>query len=29
MPYPFLARSHDLTAMIREVEKDPKSYFWG
>ncbi|MDE1514024.1 MULTISPECIES: DUF3024 domain-containing protein [Vibrio] len=29
IPYPFLARSHDLTAMIREVEKDPKSYFWG
>ncbi|MCG6364791.1 DUF3024 domain-containing protein, partial [Vibrio fluvialis] len=23
-----LARSEDLTAIIREVEKDPKAYFW-
>jgi hypothetical protein len=28
MPYPYLERSGDLTAVIREVEKDPKSYFW-
>ncbi|HFG1872559.1 TPA: DUF3024 domain-containing protein, partial [Vibrio cholerae] len=28
IPYPFLARSEDLTAIIREVEKDPKAYFW-
>jgi hypothetical protein len=28
MPYPYLQRSGDLTALIREVEKDPKSYFW-
>lgn len=27
-PYPFLACSEDLTAIIREVEKDPKDYFW-
>ncbi len=28
IPYPFLARSADLTAIMREIEKDPKSYFW-
>lgn len=28
MPYPYLSKSGDLTALIREVEKDPKSYFW-
>lgn len=28
LPYPYLQRSGDLTAVIREVEKDPKSYFW-
>ncbi|MGY3571230.1 DUF3024 domain-containing protein [Vibrio paucivorans] len=28
VPYPYLARSSDLTALTREVEKDPKSYFW-
>lgn len=28
VPYPFLSNSHDLTAVIREVEKDPKSVFW-
>jgi len=28
IPYPFLPRSNDLTALMREIEKDPKSYFW-
>lgn len=28
LPYPFLSKSGDLTALMREVEKDPKSYFW-
>ncbi|MDC0609754.1 DUF3024 domain-containing protein [Vibrio sp.] len=28
VPYPFLAQSDDLTAVIREIEKDPKSLFW-
>ena len=27
-PYPYLPRSADLTAVIREIEKDPKSCFW-
>ncbi|CAM4158783.1 DUF3024 domain-containing protein [Vibrio astriarenae] len=26
--YPYLSCSSDLTALIREVEKDPKDYFW-
>ncbi|EGA68684.1 hypothetical protein VISI1226_03550 [Vibrio sinaloensis DSM 21326] len=28
LPYPFLAGSSDLTAIMREVDKDPKSVFW-
>ncbi|ASG05331.1 DUF3024 domain-containing protein [Vibrio anguillarum] len=28
LPYPFLPKTTDLTALIREIEKDPKSYFW-
>lgn len=28
LPYPFLAQSSDLTAIMREVDKDPKSMFW-
>lgn len=28
LPYPYLSKSSDLTAMAREVEKDPKSVFW-
>ncbi|MEZ8827020.1 DUF3024 domain-containing protein [Vibrio sp. 10N.261.55.A7] len=28
IPYPFLFKSMDLTALTREVEKDPKSYIW-
>ncbi|MCE0495577.1 DUF3024 domain-containing protein [Vibrio salinus] len=28
IPYPFLSQSDDLTAIIREIEKDPKSMFW-
>ncbi len=28
VPYPFLSKSGDLTALMREIEKDPKSYFW-
>lgn len=28
LPYPYLQRSSDLTALMREVEKDPKSYIW-
>ncbi|MGC9402390.1 DUF3024 domain-containing protein [Vibrio genomosp. F10] len=28
IPYPYLFKSSDLTALIREVEKDPKSYIW-
>lgn len=28
IPYPFLASSSDLTAIMREVAKDPKTIFW-
>lgn len=28
LPYPYLAKSQDLTAIMREVDKDPKSVFW-
>ncbi|MCL9776621.1 DUF3024 domain-containing protein [Vibrio methylphosphonaticus] len=28
IPYPFLSQSRDLTAIMREIEKDPKAYFW-
>lgn len=28
VPYPYLAQSTDLTAIIREVDKDPKNIFW-
>lgn len=28
VPYPFISKSADLTALMREIEKDPKSYFW-
>ncbi|GAL17398.1 hypothetical protein JCM19235_5947 [Vibrio maritimus] len=28
IPYPFLGKSSDLTAVMREIEKDPKAYFW-
>ncbi|TFH91134.1 DUF3024 domain-containing protein [Vibrio ouci] len=28
LPYPFLAQSSDLTAIMREIDKDPKSMFW-
>ncbi|MGF1719578.1 DUF3024 domain-containing protein [Vibrio kyushuensis] len=28
IPYPYLFKSSDLTALTREVEKDPKSYIW-
>ena len=28
LPYPFLASSNDLTAIMREVDKDPKAIFW-
>ncbi|MCG9649154.1 DUF3024 domain-containing protein [Vibrio brasiliensis] len=28
VPYPFLPYSTDLTAIIREVDKDPKEMFW-
>ena len=28
LPYPYLAQSHDLTAIMREVDKAPKSVFW-
>ncbi len=28
MPYPYLAKAGDLTAIMREVEKDPKAIFW-
>ncbi|WP_260261762.1 DUF3024 domain-containing protein [Vibrio intestinalis] len=27
-PYPYLTKSGDLTAIMREVEKDPKEIFW-
>ncbi|MFA0054571.1 MULTISPECIES: DUF3024 domain-containing protein [Vibrio] len=27
-PYPYLAKSKDLDAILSEIEKDPKSYFW-
>ncbi|MEF1284405.1 DUF3024 domain-containing protein [Vibrio sp. M250220] len=28
IPYPFLPHSTDLTALIREIDKDPKQMFW-
>ncbi|WP_394251626.1 DUF3024 domain-containing protein [Vibrio profundi] len=28
IPYPFLPRTEDLDAILREIEKDPQSYFW-
>ena len=28
IPYPYLAQSSDLTAIMREIGKDPKSVFW-
>jgi len=28
VPYPYLSQSNDLTSLIREIEKDPKSMFW-
>ncbi|MDN3612496.1 DUF3024 domain-containing protein [Vibrio ostreicida] len=28
VPYPYLAQSADLTALMREVDKDPKRLFW-
>ncbi|GAB2640305.1 DUF3024 domain-containing protein [Vibrio panuliri] len=28
LPYPYLAQSTDLTAIMRELDKDPKSLFW-
>ncbi|WP_159651324.1 DUF3024 domain-containing protein [Vibrio atypicus] len=28
LPYPFLACSSDLTAIMREIDKDPKAMFW-
>ncbi|OLQ94211.1 hypothetical protein BIY21_09410 [Vibrio ponticus] len=28
LPYPFLPQSIDLTALMREIDKDPKSLFW-
>ena len=28
IPYPYLAQSNDLTAIMREICKDPKSVFW-
>ncbi|MFZ3406850.1 DUF3024 domain-containing protein [Vibrio chagasii] len=27
-PYPYLPQSKDLDAVLSEIEKDPKSYFW-
>jgi hypothetical protein len=27
-PYPYLPKSKDLDAILAEIEKDPKSYFW-
>lgn len=27
-PYPYLPKSKDLEAVLAEIEKDPKSYFW-
>ncbi|WP_299695626.1 DUF3024 domain-containing protein [uncultured Vibrio sp.] len=27
-PYPYLPQSKDLDAILLEIEKDPKSYFW-
>ncbi|WP_435249944.1 DUF3024 domain-containing protein [Vibrio sp. nBUS_14] len=27
-PYPYLPQSKDLDAILAEIEKDPKSYFW-
>ncbi|MDN3702401.1 DUF3024 domain-containing protein [Vibrio artabrorum] len=27
-PYPYLPQSKDLDAILTEIEKDPKSYFW-
>ncbi len=28
LPYPYLIKSQDLTAIMREIDKDPKSLFW-
>ncbi|MBA5764353.1 DUF3024 domain-containing protein [Vibrio sp. 404] len=28
LPYPYLSQSADLTAIMRELDKDPKSLFW-
>ncbi|MGF1753897.1 DUF3024 domain-containing protein [Vibrio makurazakiensis] len=28
MPYPFLPSTENLNTILREIEKDPKSYFW-
>ncbi|UUM33013.1 DUF3024 domain-containing protein [Vibrio japonicus] len=28
LPYPFLSSSSDLTAIMREIDKDPKAIFW-
>lgn len=28
IPYPYLAQSVDLTAIMREIDKDPKAIFW-
>lgn len=28
VPYPYLAQSGDLTAIMREIDKDPKEVFW-
>ncbi|KII76148.1 DUF3024 domain-containing protein [Vibrio renipiscarius] len=27
-PYPYLSQSQDLTAIMREIDKDPKNLFW-
>ncbi|MGD8109990.1 DUF3024 domain-containing protein [Vibrio sp. TRT 21S02] len=27
-PYPYLSQSNDLTAIMREIDKDPKALFW-
>ncbi|WP_428773508.1 DUF3024 domain-containing protein [Vibrio sp.] len=28
LPYPYLPQSNDLTAIMREISKDPKQLFW-
>lgn len=28
VPYPYLPQSSDLTAIMREIDKDPKDMFW-